>query len=552
MTSQKTPLLQIDNLNVCVKSNGETKTLVRDFNLTVQQGETVGIVGESGSGKTMTMLAMARLLPSQVFVQSGTIRLNGDDLTDMDISTFGRTVSGQKIAMIFQEPMTALNPVYKIGRQLTETLLFRGGVSRHDAHKRAIEMLDKVQLPDPELRMHQYPHELSGGQRQRVMIAMALMGEPELLIADEPTTALDVTVQDEIIELLLTLQKSLGMAMIFISHDLGVVSRVSENIIVMQHGEVVERGATAKVLTKPDHPYTQGLLSCLWKLEDGHGPKVTAEKTKPIISVHNLSKTYHLRTGLMRKPKTIHALREASFDVAPGETLAVVGESGSGKSTLAKMMNGLLPPDSGTVEIDGVPILDIPPLERARMIQPIFQDPYSTLNPVHTIGYTIARPLIIHEGISFDEAKDTVISMLDRVGLSKDYFNRFPNQLSGGQRQRVAIARAIILKPKILICDEPTSALDVSVQEQILDLLVDLRDQLGVTMIVISHDMAVIGYLSSRVFVMRDGEIVEEGATEQVLNTPKAPYTKRLMAAVYKVPRPDAMTISAPDAGENA
>lgn len=550
MTNQDAPLLDIRDLNVGVKANGQEKIVVQDFSLTVQKGETVGIVGESGSGKTMTMLALTRLLPAQAFVESGTIELHSHDLRAMDSSVFGRTIAGQKIAMIFQEPMTALNPVYKIGRQLTETLLFRGGVSRREAHARAIDMLEKVQLPEPELRMNQYPHQLSGGQRQRVMIAMALMGEPDLLIADEPTTALDVTVQDEIIDLLLSLQKSLGMAMIFISHDLGVVSRVSERIIVMQHGNVVERGATSKVLTSPTHPYTQGLLSCLWKLEDGQGSAQEPEQpVKIAVSARNLSKTYHLRPGVMRKARAIHALRDTSFEVISGETLAIVGESGSGKSTLARILNGLLSSDGGSVEIEGVALEKIPPLERARLIQPIFQDPYSTLNPVHTIGYTIARPLMIHQGIGFDEAKEKVFPILDSVGLSADYFNRFPNQLSGGQRQRVAIARAIILKPKILICDEPTSALDVSVQEQILDLLIDLREQLGVTMIVISHDMAVIGYLSSRVFVMHEGEIVEEGPTEQVLNNPSEAYTKQLMSAVYKVPRPDGAAGSGIGAG---
>lgn len=544
MTDNSVPLLDIRGLNVAVKANGEEKIVSRDFNLTVQKGETIGIVGESGSGKTMSMLALTRLLPLQAFVKSGAIEMDGVDVSGMDRSTFGRTIAGARIAMIFQEPMTALNPVYKIGRQLTETLLFRGGVSHEQAHARAVEMLKAVQLPEPELRMNQYPHQLSGGQRQRVMIAMALMGEPDLLIADEPTTALDVTVQDEIIDLLLSLQKQLGMAMIFISHDLGVVSRVSEKIIVMQKGDVVERGATSKVLTSPSHPYTQGLLSCLWKLEDNQSNVAQATQTQPIVKATNLSKTYRLSPGILREAKMIHALRETSFEVMPGETLAIVGESGSGKSTLAKILNGLIPADTGEVLIEGIALKDISPLERAKLVQPIFQDPYSTLNPVHTVGQTVARPLIVHHGLNLAEAKEQVLPVLESVGLPAEYFNRFPNQLSGGQRQRVAVARAIILKPKILICDEPTSALDVSVQEQILDLLVDLREKLGVTMIVISHDMAVIGYLASRVLVMHEGKIVEQGITKQVLTSPVDSYTQRLMAAVYKVPRPSSAALN--------
>jgi peptide/nickel transport system ATP-binding protein len=389
------------------------------------------------------------------------------------------------------------------------------------------------------LRMNQYPHQLSGGQRQRVMIAMALMNKPDLLIADEPTTALDVTVQNDIIDLLVKLQKDFGMAMVFISHDLGVVSRVSEKVLVMEKGVIVEKGDTQTVLTAPEHPYTKKLLSCLWKLEDSASSSGTSEAGKPLISVENVSKTYHLSPGIFKPARTIHALRETSFEVPVGETLAIVGESGSGKSTLAKILNGLLLPDTGQVTIGGVALGALSSLERAKLIQPVFQDPYSTLNPVHTVGYTVARPLMIHEGIGFSKAKERVLPVLQSVGLGAEYFNRFPNQLSGGQRQRVAVARAIILKPQILICDEPTSALDVSVQEQILDLLVDLRKELGMTMIVISHDMAVIGYLADRVLVMHEGRIVERGPAEQVLDHPKDAYTKRLMASVYKVPRPD-------------
>lgn len=537
MAKQK-PILEISDLNVGVRSAGEERVVSRDFNLTIARGETVGIVGESGSGKTMSMLALARLLPPQAFIQNGEIIFDGKPLADLNDKTFERTISGRRIAMIFQEPMTALNPVYKIGRQLTEALLFQTDTNWQQAEKRALEMLRNVQMPEPELRMNQYPHQLSGGQRQRVMIAMALMLEPDILIADEPTTALDVTVQDEIINLLLSLQKELGMAMVFISHDLGVVSRVSEHILVMEKGVIVEQGTTQKVLTAPDHPYTQKLLSCLWKLEDNiSASQMTSSTEPPIVDVEGVSKVYYLSPGIFKPQRTIQALRETSFSVAHGETLAIVGESGSGKSTLAKILNGLLESDAGGVKINGTALESLSSLARAKLIQPIFQDPYSTLNPVHTVGYTVSRPLMIHEGISFKQAKERVMPVLESVGLSKEFFNRFPNQLSGGQRQRVAVARAIILEPEILICDEPTSALDVSVQEQILDLLIDLRERMGMTLIVISHDMAVIGYLADRVLVMHEGEVVEEGASNEILGSPQKAYTQRLMASVYKVPR---------------
>lgn len=530
------PLLDIRDLVVSFRTHGQKTDVVHGFNLTLNKGETVGIVGESGSGKTMSMLAMARLLPRQAFVSSGSINLGDTDLLALRSGAFHKQISGKRISMIFQEPMTALNPVYTIGRQLIETVMFHDNMSKSKATALAIEMLEAVQMPQPADRLSQYPHELSGGQRQRVMIAMALMHKPDLLIADEPTTALDVTVQNDIIQLLIDLQKRFGMAMIFISHDLGVVSRVSQKIIVMRQGEIVETGDTAKVLTQPSHSYTRGLLECLWKLDEGSRAAVTQD-APPVILVKGVNKTYRLRGGIFKPTRTIEAVKSANFEVRAGETLAIVGESGSGKSTLAKIINGLEKPDSGTVHFDQTLVQDLSHKERARLVQPIFQDPYSTLNPNQTIGYIVSRPLLIHEKISSEDARAKVVETMDRVGLPPEFYNRFPNQLSGGQRQRVAIARAIILRPRILICDEPTSALDVSIQEQILDLLNDLQRKLGMTLILISHDMAVVGYLADRVLVMLKGEIIEIGNAAEVLKSPGTPYTKKLMNSVYRVPK---------------
>lgn len=532
-----TPLLEIRDLVVSFRTHGEKTDVVHGFNLTLDKGETVGIVGESGSGKTMSMLAMARLLPRQAFVSCGTISLNGVDLLGLGKRAFHTQISGKKISMIFQEPMTALNPVYTIGRQLTETVMFHENVSKSEARARAIYMLEAVQMPQPSERLSLYPHELSGGQRQRIMIAMALMNKPDLLIADEPTTALDVTVQNDIIQLLIDLQKRFGMAMIFISHDLGVVSRVSQKLVVMRDGEIVETGDTNQVLTQPSHPYTKGLLDCLWKLDDT-AQSYMAKDAPPVIRVEGIKKSYRLRSGLFKPTRRIDAVKSADFEVRAGETLAIVGESGSGKSTLARIINGLTEPDSGTVYFDKIPVQDLTDQERARLVQPIFQDPYSTLNPKHTIGDIVSRPLLIHAPDTRENIRAKVLETLEQVGLPPEFYNRFPSQLSGGQRQRVAIARAIILRPHILICDEPTSALDVSIQEQILDLLCDLQRDFGMTMILISHDMAVVSYLADRVLVMLNGEIIEAGDAATVLKTPAMPYTQKLMNSVYRVPRP--------------
>ena len=526
-------LLKIDNLNISFQSSGSDLKTLKDFSINLKERESLGIVGESGSGKTLSMLALTRLLPKQARITSGSIIFRNKILNNLLNKNFYKEISGNKISMIFQEPMTALNPVHTVGKQLLDTYLYHNDVSFEKGVLRALEILDAVQLSKNKQRMEQYPHQLSGGQRQRVMIALALINNPDLLIADEPTTALDVTVQKEIIQLISKLRKTIGMALIFISHDLGVVSQISDNIIVMKEGEIVEKGSTSKVLNKPEHIYTQKLLNCLHKLENDQ--KKEKLKNSPIISARDISKVYKLPAKIFKKPEIIHAVKNVSFDVKTGETLAIVGESGSGKSTVAKIINGLIVKDNGEVKIKGQDIEDISLSKRAKLIQPVFQDPYSTLNPIHTVGYIISRPLVINENQSDYNIKTKVIEILELVGLSEEYYNRFPNQLSGGQRQRVAIARAIILKPQILICDEPTSALDVTIQSQILDLLNDLKQKLKITIILISHDISVVKYFSDRIIVMYNGQIVETGNTEDIINNPKETYTKKLMSSVFSL-----------------
>ena len=527
--------LSINNLEISVKNLIGYKKIVSDFNLTLHPGRKLGIVGESGSGKTLSMLALSRLLPSQIEVTGGSIFFNDKNLNTMEKKEFHREFSGKKISMIFQEPMTALNPVYTIGKQLRQAFLIHNkGISKKLSEERARSMLDAVKLNRIEERMRQYPHQLSGGQRQRVLIALALINEPEILIADEPTTALDVTVQKEILELINELCLNFKMSLIFISHDLGVISKVSDEIIVMKDGKIIEEGITKKILKSPKKDYTLGLLKCLWKLEKGN-PSLYTDKEVPFIEVKNINKEYQLPNRLFSKRKKLSAVEDVSFSVFKGDSVAIVGESGSGKTTIAKIINGLEYPDSGEILINNCPINKIDLFKRARLIQPIFQDPYSTLNPNHTIGYVISRPLIIQKRFSSKEIYQNAIKMLKLVELPDTFFYRFPNQLSGGQRQRVSIARALILEPQLLICDEPTSALDVTIQDQILDLLENLKKKLSITIIIISHDISVVKYLSKRILVIKDGKIVESGFTKEVLENPQSSYTKELLSSVFRI-----------------
>ncbi len=600
-------ILDIQDLSVDIPTDSSTLHAVRGISLELNRGETLGIVGESGSGKSMTALALMNLLPPAARRQASCIDFDGSDLTHATERELASKIRGQRIGMIFQEPMTSLNPVYSIGRQLKETMTLHRKVSDTEAENRAVYLLEKVGLPDPASRLKQYPHELSGGQRQRVMIAMALMNEPELLIADEPTTALDVTIQAQILHLLRELQQEFGMSMILITHDLGVVSRAADNIAVMYAGDIVETGKTGEVLENPRHPYTKGLLECVpgykgqsqqrlgaipgivpamtgdisgcafasrcpraagvcrttnpptKKLHQGryfvcHEPDVegrglAAERptasertvtsnvrgTEDILTVDHVSCTFSVRRGMLGKRKPLQALDDVSLTLKKGEVLALVGESGCGKTTLTRTIMGLQAPSTGSVTLNGQRIENLPPMDRARMIQPIFQDPYSSLNPRKTIGEIIAKPLVVHGIGSKQEQHQQVRKMMELVGLPSRVFNSYPDQLSGGQRQRAAIGRALILNPEVVICDEPTSALDVSVQAQILNLLLDLRDELDLTYLFVTHNLSVVQHMADRVAVMYLGEIVECGERDQVMSDPKHPYTHALMNSALSI-----------------
>ena len=533
-------LLEVRGLNVSFNFKNYRKEVVQDFNLTLQRGEALGVVGESGSGKSISMLAITRLLPSQASINSGKIFFMGNDLSNLSNNSFYSIISGNQISMIFQEPMTALNPVYSIGRQLEKAYLRHNKVSRMNARKKAIELLERVKLPHSKQRLLQYPHELSGGQRQRIMIALALINQPKVLIADEPTTALDLTVQREIIDLINELRTALDMALIFISHDLSVVSNVADKLIFMKNARIIEEGETKKILRSPKYEYTKTLLASFENLGSipSHGKhKPPMQAGEPLVKVCDLSKSYRMTEGLLKKPRIIHAVRRISLKVCAGETLAIVGESGSGKTTLAKMIGGLVKPNEGTVYLKSSRLERIDALSRAKFIQPIFQDPYSSLNPQKTVGQILEWPLKIHENMSLREREDKLIEVLKKVGLSDEYINRYPNQMSGGQRQRVAIARAIILKPKVLLCDEPTSALDATIQKHVLDLIRDIKDELNAAVILISHDISVVKYLAETVMVMNNGEIVEAGTVDEVMVSPKKNYTKTLLSSVFKLPQ---------------
>ena len=605
MTSHR-PLLEVHNLCVTLTAGERKLYAVRDVSFTLNRGEALGVVGESGSGKSMTSLALMNLLPRNAIREAGIVRLGEHDLLAMDRHEFSRSFAGKRMAMIFQEPMTSLNPVYTIGQQIMEMTTPNAAKSAKDVRDRAIYLLERIGIPDAASRLKQYPHELSGGLRQRVMIAMMLMNEPDLLIADEPTTALDVTVQASILKLLMELRKELGMALILVSHDLGVVSRTMDKIAVMYAGELVETGPVANVLGTPQHPYTQGLLAsipaardsgerlpsipgtvpalfthpkgcvfaarclhaqpecctsrppeqsmgadhfyrCVMMPDSGRialgrppaSPATTSKRSATaLLSARHVGCTFTIRAGLLGKPQMLTAVDDVSLDIAEGEIVALVGESGSGKSTLARILLGLQAPDTGEVLIAGTPVQSVPPFERAKLVQPVFQDPYSSLNPRKTISQSIGRPLELHGHDSAAERTKLVERTMDIVGLPKRLFNNYPSQLSGGQRQRVAIARAIILKPKLLICDEPTSALDVSVQAQILNLLLDLRDELGLSYLLITHDIAVVDCVATRVAVMHRGRIVEHGSKDDVLSKPRDPYTRTLLGSVQKIDMP--------------
>ena len=536
----KEALLEVRDLTVSFDFKNHQKEVVKNFNLTLQKGEALGLVGESGSGKSISMLAVTRLLPPQATINDGKIVFMGSELSTLSKNLFYSTISGKQISMIFQEPMTALNPVYSVGRQLEKAYLRHNFVSAKEARIKAIELLERVRLSHAKLRLQQFPHELSGGQRQRVMIALALINQPKVLIADEPTTALDVTVQREIIELINELRTALDMALIFISHDLAIVSNVADKMVFMEKAKIVESGNTKQILKSPKHEYTKTLLASfnnLDKISSGNQKRSPNLVQAPLVKVCDLSKSYKMTEGIFKKPRIINAVKKVSLEVRAGETLAIVGESGSGKTTLAKMIGGLLRKSQGNVYLGNTLVEKIDNFSRAKLIQPIFQDPYSSLNPQKTVGQILEWPLKLHENMSAKEREDEIVEVLCKVGLSKEYINRYPNQMSGGQRQRVAIARAVILKPKILLCDEPTSALDATIQNYILDLIQNIKQELDAAVILITHDISVVKYLADRVIVMYNGEIVEAGLVDAVIGQPKKSYTKALLSSIFKIPR---------------
>ena len=542
------PVLTVDGLTVVVGGEDGPRPVVSDLSFTLQRGETLCIAGESGSGKSMTSLAIMGLLPKPgAKIGKGRILLGGQDLARLSEGRM-RQVRGKRVAMIFQEPMTSLNPVLTIGRQLTEAIMAHEPVGRAEAKRRAIAALDAVRIPEAASRMGQHPHELSGGMRQRVMIAMALALRPDVLIADEPTTALDVTVQGEVLELLRDLQRDLGTAVILITHDMGVVAEMADRVIVMRHGRMVESGPAARIFAEPREAYTRELLAAVPRIGSGSG-RVASRPHEipigehswpiPVVSVHDLAVRFDIHGGFFgRVDRRVHAVEGVSFSVGERETLSLVGESGCGKSTTAKALAGLVPYE-GDIIVGGRNMAGLPKKDAKAMrrdVQMIFQDPFASLDPRMTVGDLVAEPMLIHGIASGAERRERVAGLFSRVGLSPDQMSRYPHEFSGGQRQRICIARALALRPKLIIADESVSALDVSVQARVLELLRELQAEFGIAYLFISHDMAVVENISDRVAVMYLGQIVETGTRDQVFSNPQHPYTQRLIAAV---PVPD-------------
>ena len=564
-------MLQVKDLKVRFKTRDGFVEAVKGSSFTLKKGETIGIVGESGSGKSVTSLAIMRLHDPTATVIEGQLLLNDTNILKLDEDEM-RHIRGNQIAMIFQEPMTSLNPVLTCGHQVTEAIRLHLGVSSEEAKERAIQLFNEVQLPRPEVMFDSYPHQISGGQKQRIMIAMALSCDPEILIADEPTTALDVTVQKTIIELLQRLKAERNMSLIFISHDLGVVSEIADRVIVMYKGDIVEEADAKTIFSNPKHPYTKGLLACrpspeyhlkrlpvvgdflddsgkngtsIEKIREQYAYKPEEIKQhhkklyeqKPILKINELCTWFPVGGGLFGKKKDyVKAVNKVSFDVYPGETLGLVGESGCGKSTLGRSILRLIEPTSGNVNFENTDLRKLGKHDMRNMrrdIQIIFQDPYSSLNPRLTVGDLLMEPLQVHQLYENNtKRKKRVLELLERVNLPVEYFNRYPHEFSGGQRQRIVIARALALHPKFIICDESVSALDVSVQAQVLNLIRELQQEFNLTYIFISHDLSVIKHISDRVMVMNKGEIVESGEPDEIYYHPKNEYTKKLIDSI--------------------
>ncbi len=529
------PLVSVEDLSVDFRSGGKVTHAVRDVSFDIGEAETVALVGESGSGKTVTALSILKLLPYPAASHpSGRILFKGEDLLALSEGAL-RKIRGNKIAMIFQEPMTSLNPLHTIEQQVGEVLKIHRGMSDKAARARVLDLLEKVGIDDPKGRLQSYPHQLSGGQRQRVMIAMALANEPDLLIADEPTTALDVTIQAQILELLLKLKSEFNMAMLLITHDLGIVRKMADRVCVMNNGEIVERGVTREVFAKPQHAYTKHLIASEPK---GSPPPADAE-AKTILETKDLRVWFPIRRGFLRRTVGhIKAVDGIDLAVKQGQTLGVVGESGSGKTTLGLAVLRLISSEGPIVylgdRIDGYDSKRMRPLRRHMQI--VFQDPYGSLSPRLSIGQIIEEGLgIQNPGLSRDERDARVARALKEVGLDPAWRDRYPHEFSGGQRQRIAIARALVLEPKFLILDEPTSALDVSVQAQIVDLLRELQKRHKLAYLFISHDLKVVRALANSIIVLRHGKVVEQGPAQTVFAEPKTEYTKALLAAAFEL-----------------
>jgi len=540
----ETSVLSVQNLTVAVATEAGQKPLVRDLSFTLKRGEVLAIAGESGSGKSITALAIMGLLPPNVSVTAGSVSLDGQAISALPERQM-RALRGDRIAMIFQEPMTSLNPVMTIGAQLSEAIRAHTVTSRAQARLRALEALRAVRLSQPERRLDQFPHELSGGMRQRVMIAMALALRPQVLIADEPTTALDVTVQREVLDLLRDLQRDLGTAIILITHDMGVVAEMADRVIVMQNGAVVEQAATRTLFAQPQAAYTQSLLSAVPRMGS---PARPAPQGAVVADLADVSVRFPMRGGVLgRITHQVHAVEQVSLQIRRGETFALVGESGCGKSTIAKAIVGLVP-HSGRITVAGRALSELDSAGRKdlrRQVQMVFQDPMAALDPRMRVGDLVSEPLVIHGIGDAASRRAKAGELFNRVGLSSDQIDRYPHEFSGGQRQRICIARALALNPQLVIADESVSALDVSVQARVLDLLRALQAEFGVAYLFISHDMAVVENIADRVAVMYLGQIVETGTRTQVFTNPQHPYTQRLIEAV-PIPDPTHIRPSAP------
>ena len=556
-TDIPTPLLSVRNLRVSFHEHGHDIEAVKGISFDIQPGSSVALVGESGSGKSVTAMAITRLLPAHgcCIGPDSHIAFNGRDLLQLDRREL-RQLRGGEIAMIFQDPMTSLNPVYTVGEQIIETLMLHTGVGRKAAQQRTLALLAEVGLPTPERMMRSYPHQLSGGQQQRVMIAMAIACEPKLLIADEPTTALDVTIQQQILQLLASLQQKHGMAVLFISHDLDLVGQFADEVIVMHHGTIREHAPVQQIFETPQDSYTKALLCCrphlgkrparLPVIKDiltGHdycAAPATQRGYQPgdelILEVRGLRVDYHSRHGWLSHRETCHAVQDVSFQLMRGRTLGIVGESGSGKTTLGQALLRLQPACAGQVLFAGQDLLAMPPRQFAaykRRIQIVFQNPYASLNPRLCIAQILTEPMQLH-GIGQNHAERLQLAgnWLERVGLHRPALGKYPHEFSGGQRQRIAIARCLTMHPDILICDESVSALDVSVQAQVLNLLQELQDELGLSYLFISHDLAVVKHLSDQVLVMQQGRCVELADADALYAQPHHPYTRQLLEAI--------------------